>query len=45
MGYFNYLPFGGGDNVFWSELAGLLNHYPWFTISKRENVTTCMSTL
>lgn len=45
MGYFNYLPVGGGDNVFWSELAGLLNHYPWFTLCRRENVPICMETL
>ena len=46
MGYFNYLPFGGGDNVFWSELTeSARSHYPWFIINKRESVSTCMDTL
>lgn len=42
MGYFNFLPFGGGDNVFWSELAGLLSYYPWFVICRRDNIPVCM---
>ena len=35
MGYFNYLPFGGGDNLFWSELIGFQNTMPQFVLSAR----------
>lgn len=46
MGYFNYLPFGGGDNVFWSEIHGSTrSYYPWFVLCKRPNVTECINTL
>ena len=46
MGYFNYLPFGGGDNVFWSEIHGSArSYYPWFVLCKRPNVTECINTI
>lgn len=38
IGYFNYLPFGGGDNLFWSEIADLNSFYPWFLLYRRKYV-------
>lgn len=38
IGYFNYLPFGGGDNLFWHEILGRGNDKFWFEIFKRTDV-------
>lgn len=38
IGYFNYIPFGGGDLLFWSELSQL-EVIPWFyRLCVRESV-------
>ena len=41
IGYFNYLPFGGGDNLFWYEMgiSGSRENFPWFIIFKRDNIS------
>lgn len=38
IGYFNYMPLGGGDMLFWSELTESVN-IPWiYRLCVRENV-------
>ena len=35
MNYFNYLPFGGGDNLFWDEFYGLSHSNCFIRLSRR----------
>ena len=46
IGYFNYLPFGGGDNMFWAEITNTIrSSYPWFILNKREHVSEAVQVL
>ena len=44
IGYFNYLPIGGGDDLFWSELLGI-DTRPLFMLFKRANIPDTMKIL
>lgn len=37
IGYFNYLPFGGGDDMFWLEMLGI-DKRPFILLTGRDNV-------
>ena len=46
IGGFNYLPFGGGDTLFWNEIAGLASNRTWvLTIHARKQVANIFSYL
>ena len=45
IGYFNYLPFGGGDNLFWYEIMNRGNEKFWFDMFKRQDVKNKIDSL